>query len=169
MMRFTEKEEIGERSPLVIRHRCLVSRRSGIGSIDVSDFDINDGLALDEDDDLDLTARVVAGKPSGREEGPLSPGGVVTRSCHAPNATTGGGPFQSGQVPRPKLNLIRAAAIAAVGQPTAPLPHLGGPASNLQRVRGVALDHLRTAAYASFDHPSSNTSINLADKPVGVR
>jgi hypothetical protein len=59
-----------------------------MGSIDVSDFDIDDGFALDEDDDLDLTARVITGKPSEREEGSLSPGGVVTRPCHAPNATT---------------------------------------------------------------------------------
>src|ERR1700677_3202624 len=58
---------------------------------------------------------------------------------------------------------MRAAAIAPVGQPTAPPPQHGGGTSNVQRVRGVARDHLRNAAMRSSDHPSIKTSINPVD------
>jgi hypothetical protein len=50
---------------------------------------------------------------------------------------------------------------------TAPLPD--DRSANMQRVAGVARDHLRNAAWGSFDHPSIKTSINPVDNPVGMR
>ena len=65
--------------------------------------------------------------------------------------------------------MIRAAAVAAVGQPTALTPLPDDRTANMQHATGVARAHLPNAASGKFDHPSIKTSINPVDNPVEIR
>ena len=85
----------------------------------------------------------------------------MLESADTETVTTG----HHGKAPNsvPGAIMITPAVIAAVGQPVAPPFHATDHASNMQRVAGVAGDHLPNAAHSSFDHPSTQNVHDAVD------